>query len=74
MSIYKAFKNIWMIVLNILGYFSRNKQNNYAALIIHLILKNHVRCADMPHSPLAILSGFHDIPQNISVGFTDVIN
>ena len=22
----------------------------------------------------AILSGFHDIPQNISVGFTDVIN
>ena len=21
-----------------------------------------------------ILSGFHDIPQNISVGFTDVIN
>ena len=23
---------------------------------------------------VAILSGFHDIPQNISVGFTDVIN
>ena len=23
---------------------------------------------------IAILSGFHDIPQNISVGFTDVIN
>ena len=22
----------------------------------------------------AILSGFHDIPQNISAGFTDVIN
>ena len=22
---------------------------------------------------VAILSGFHDIPQNISVGFTDVI-
>ena len=23
---------------------------------------------------VAILSGFHDIPQNLSVGFTDVIN
>ena len=23
---------------------------------------------------VAILSGFHDIPQNISVGFNDVIN
>ena len=23
---------------------------------------------------VAILSGFHDIPQNFSVGFTDVIN
>ena len=23
---------------------------------------------------VAILTGFHDIPQNISVGFTDVIN
>ena len=23
---------------------------------------------------VAILSGFHDIPQNISVGFTDCIN
>ena len=23
---------------------------------------------------VAILSGFHDIPQNISVGFTDVIH
>ena len=23
---------------------------------------------------VAIFSGFHDIPQNISVGFTDVIN
>ena len=23
---------------------------------------------------VAMLSGFHDIPQNISVGFTDVIN
>ena len=23
---------------------------------------------------VAILSGFHEIPQNISVGFTDVIN
>ena len=33
LSIYKAFKNIWMIVLNILGYFGRNKQNSYAALI-----------------------------------------
>ena len=32
LSIYKAFKNIWMIVLNILGYFGRNKQNSYAAL------------------------------------------
>ena len=32
MSIYKAFKNIWMIVLNILGYFGRNKQNGYASL------------------------------------------
>ena len=26
------------------------------------------------NSGVAILSGFHDIPQNISVGFTDVIN
>ena len=32
LSIYKAFKNIWMIVLNIAGYFGRNKQNSYAAL------------------------------------------
>ena len=32
LPIYKAFKNIWMIVLNILGCFSRNKQNSYAAL------------------------------------------
>ena len=32
MCIYKAFKNIWMIVLNILGYLCRNKQNSYAAL------------------------------------------
>ena len=23
---------------------------------------------------VAILSGFHDIPQNISIGFSDVIN
>ena len=26
-----------MIVLNILGYFGRNKQNSYAALIKHLL-------------------------------------
>ena len=38
MSIYKAFKNIWMIVLNILGYFGRNKQNSYAALINDLLI------------------------------------
>ena len=35
--IYKAFKNIWMIVLNILGYFGRNKQNSYAALNKHCV-------------------------------------
>ena len=39
MSIYKAFENIGMIVLNILGYFGRNKQNSYAALNSVLILK-----------------------------------
>ena len=36
MPIYKAFKNIWMIVLNIVGYFGRNKQNSYAALINYI--------------------------------------
>ena len=35
LSIYKAFKNIWMIALNILGYFGRNKQNSYAALTLN---------------------------------------
>ena len=29
----KAFKTIAMIVLYVLGYFNRNKQNSYAALI-----------------------------------------
>ena len=30
---YKAFKTIAMIDLYVLGYFNRNKQNSYAALI-----------------------------------------
>ena len=38
---------------------------------MHPLLKPH----NLFHSNgVAILSGFHDIAQNISVGFTDVIN
>ena len=38
---------------------------------MHPLLKPH----NLFHSNgVAILSGFHDIPQNISVGFTDVIH
>ena len=35
---YKAFKTIAMIVLDVLGYFNRNKQNSYAALILRWII------------------------------------
>ena len=39
LCIYKAFKNIWMIVLNILGYFGGNKQNSHAALTFNLLMQ-----------------------------------
>ena len=39
--------------------------------LMHPLLKPH----NLFYSNgVAILSGFHDIPQNLSVGFTDVIN
>ena len=38
---------------------------------MHPLLKPHNL---FDSNGVAILSGFHDIPQNLSVGFTDVIN
>ena len=43
----------------------------FLILSMHPLLKPHnLFCSN----GVAILSGFHDIPQNLSVGFTDVIN
>ena len=38
---------------------------------MHLLLKPHIFFYS---NGVAILSGFHDIPQNILIGYTDVIN
>ena len=42
LCIYKAFKNIWMIVQYILDYFCRNKQKDYAALKCYYSQKSTV--------------------------------
>ena len=38
---------------------------------VHPPLKSHILFYS---NGVAILSGFHDIPQNILIGYTDVIN
>ena len=38
---------------------------------MHPLLKTHNLCYS---DGVAILNGFHDIPQNLSAGYTDVIN
>ena len=38
---------------------------------MHPLLKSHIL---FYRNGVAILSGFHDIPQNFSIGFTNAIN
>ena len=58
-----------------------NVNNDRLAAILNLVELNFFKIHPLrkPYNlfysnGVDILSGFHDIPQNLSVGFTDVIN